>query len=187
KEGESIVHRVRLVSGARDALVDAGRTGALAARVDPAHRAPTMRHHTATHLLHAALRKELGSHVRQAGSLVAPDRLRFDYSHFEPPSREKLSAIEDLVNEWVLRNPEVKWEILPLQRAKEMGAMALFGEKYGAEVRMVTVPGVPEADIPVSRELCGGTHVARAGDIGAFVMVSESAMASGVGRHEALC
>ncbi|TMQ59498.1 MAG: alanine--tRNA ligase [Candidatus Eisenbacteria bacterium] len=187
KEGESIVHRARLVSGTCEALVEAGRTGVLAARVDPAHRAPTMRHHTATHLLHAALRKELGSHVRQAGSLVAPDRLRFDYTHFEAPSHEKLAAIEDLVNEWVLRNPEVKWEILPLQRAKEMGAMALFGEKYGAEVRMVTVPGVDEAGIPTSRELCGGTHVARTGDIGAFVLVADGAIASGVRRIEALC
>jgi len=187
KEGESIVHRVRLVSGTRDALLAAGRSGSLAARVDPAHRAPTMRHHTATHLLHAALRKELGAHVHQAGSLVAPDRLRFDYAHFEPPSREKLAAIEDLVNEWVLRNPEVTWEILPLQRAKELGAMALFGEKYGAEVRMVTVPGVEEAGIPMSRELCGGTHVARTGDIGAFVVVSDGAIASGVRRIEALC
>ena len=115
----------------------------------------------------SALRKELGTHVRQAGSLVAPDRLRFDYAHFEAPSRERLAVIEELVNEWVLRNPEVKWEILPLQRAKEMGAMALFGEKYGAEVRMVTVPGIEEAGIPASRELCGGTHVARTGDIGA--------------------
>jgi alanyl-tRNA synthetase len=187
KEGESIVHRVRLVAGTRDALIAAGRSGALAACVDPAHRAPTMRHHTATHLLHAALRKELGSHVHQAGSLVAPDRLRFDYAHFEPPSREKLAAIEDLVNEWVLRNPEVTWGILPIQRAKEMGAMALFGEKYGAEVRMVTVPGVEEAGIPTSRELCGGTHVSRTGEIGAFVITSEAAIASGVRRIEALC
>ena len=146
-----------------------------------------MRHHTATHLLHAALRHALGTHVRQAGSLVAPDRLRFDYAHFEAPSREQLAKIEEQVNEWVLRNPEVTWKILPLQQAKEMGAMALFGEKYGAEVRMVTVPGVPEAGIPASRELCGGTHVARTGDIGAFVVVSEGAIASGVRRIEALC
>ena len=187
KEGDSIVHRLRLASGKWTELFEAGRSGKLAARVDPAHRVPTMRHHTATHLLHAALRRELGSHVHQAGSLVAPDRLRFDYAHFEPPSREKLAAIEDLVNEWVLRNADVKWEILPLQRAKEMGAMALFGEKYGADVRMVTVPGVEEAGIPESRELCGGTHVARTGDIGAFVVVSDGAIASGVRRIEALC
>ena len=186
REGESIVHRVRVVSGTRDGLVAAGHA-AIAARVDPAHRAPTMRHHTATHLLHAALRHLLGTHVRQAGSLVAPDRLRFDYSHFEATPREKLVAIEDLVNEWVVRDAEVKWEILPLQRAKEMGAMALFGEKYGAEVRMVTVPGVEEAGIPASRELCGGTHVARTGEIGAFIVVSDGAIASGVRRIEALC
>ena len=168
-------------------MLAAGKAGKLIARVDPAHRTPTMRHHTATHLLHAALRQELGTHVRQAGSLVAPDRLRFDYAHFEAPPREKLAAIEELVNEWVLRNTEVTWEIMPIARAKEMGAMALFGEKYGAEVRMVTVPGVEEAGIPTSRELCGGTHVARTGDIGAFVVVSDGAIASGVRRIEALC
>ena len=186
REGESIVHRVRAGSG-RDALVAAGAAGALAAVVDPRHRQPTMRHHTATHLLHAALRGALGTHVRQAGSLVAPDRLRFDYTHFESPTREQLDAIEDLVGEWILRNTEVRWEVLPIDQAKAQGAMALFGEKYGAEVRMVTVEGVPEAGIPVSRELCGGTHVRRTGDIGTFVLVSDSTIASGVRRIEALC
>lgn len=168
-------------------MLEEGKAGRLAVYVDERSRKDTMRHHTATHLLHAALRHVLGTHVHQAGSLVAPDRLRFDYAHFEPPSREKLAAIEDLVNEWVLRNADVKWEVLPLQRAKEMGAMALFGEKYGAEVRMVSVLGVPEAGIPPSRELCGGTHVTRTGEIGAFVVVSEGAIASGVRRIEALC
>ncbi|HEY2954522.1 MAG TPA: alanine--tRNA ligase [Candidatus Eisenbacteria bacterium] len=187
KEGETIVHRARVVAGTADALIEAGRAGGLAASVDPAHRAPTMRHHTATHLLHAALRDTLGAHVRQAGSLVAPDRLRFDYTHFEAPTREQLDAIERMAAEWALRNVEVRWEVLPLARAKEMGAMALFGEKYGAEVRMVTVPGVPEVGIPPSRELCGGTHVSRTGDIGAFVIVSDAAIASGVRRIEALC
>jgi alanyl-tRNA synthetase len=187
RDGESIVHRVRLDGPARDALLAAGRAGRLAAAVDPAHRSPTMRHHTATHLLHAALRHTLGTHVRQAGSLVAPDRLRFDYTHPEQPARERLAEIERMVNEWVLRNTEVRWEIMPIGRAKQMGAMALFGEKYGAEVRMVTVPGIDEAGIPTSRELCGGTHVSRTGDIGAFVIVSDSAIASGVRRIEALC
>jgi len=186
RDGESIVHRGR-VSGERQALLDAGRAGALTATVDPAHRLPTMRHHTATHLLHAALRQTLGTHVRQAGSLVAPDRLRFDYSHFEAPKPDQLTAIEHLVADWVLWNTSVSWEVMPLEAAKQLGAMALFGEKYGAEVRVVTVPGVDEAGIPTSRELCGGTHVSRTGDIGAFVLVSDSAIASGVRRVEALC
>jgi len=146
-----------------------------------------MRHHTATHLLHAALRDTLGTHVRQAGSLVAPDRLRFDYTHFESPSREQLDAIERMVAEWILRNREVTWKVMPIDEAKALGAMALFGEKYGAEVRVVTVPGIEEAAIPTSRELCGGTHVARTGDIGAFTITAETAIASGVRRIEALC
>jgi alanyl-tRNA synthetase len=146
-----------------------------------------MRHHTATHLLHAALRQTLGTHVRQAGSLVAPDRLRFDYTHFEAPSSEQLATIERLVMEWVVRNREVTWDVMAIDRAKALGAMALFGEKYGAEVRMVTVAGVEEAGIPVSRELCGGTHVRRTGDIGAFTLVADTAIASGVRRIEALC
>ncbi|HEY3217186.1 MAG TPA: alanine--tRNA ligase [Candidatus Eisenbacteria bacterium] len=187
REGESIVHRVRMVNGDRAALLSAGARGGLKAVVDPHHRYPTMRHHTATHLLHAALRHLLGTHVRQAGSLVAPDRLRFDYTHFEATSAERLAAIERLVAEWVLRNREVSWQILPLEQAKALGAMALFGEKYGAEVRMVTVTGAEDADIPVSRELCGGTHVRRTGEIGAFVLVSDAGVASGVRRIEALC
>jgi alanyl-tRNA synthetase len=187
REGEQVVHRVRVPAGQRDALLEAGARGALEAWVSPGHRYPTMRHHTATHLLHAALRQVLGTHVRQAGSLVAPDRLRFDYTHFEAPSAAQLAEIERRVNEWVLRNREVSWEVLPLERARSLGAMALFGEKYGAEVRMVTVPGVEEMGIATSRELCGGTHVSRTGDIGAFVLVSDSAIAAGVRRIEALC
>jgi alanyl-tRNA synthetase len=187
REGESIVHRVRLMHGGREALLAAGARGGLTVSVDPARRAPTMRHHTATHLLHAALRQTLGTHVRQAGSLVAPDRLRFDYTHFEAPSDEQLRTIERLIVEWVLRNREVSWQVMPIAEAKQLGAMALFGEKYGAEVRVVTVLGAEEAEIPTSRELCGGTHVRRTGDIGAFVLVSDAAIASGVRRIEALC
>ena len=187
REGEAIVHRVRLVDGEREALLKSGAAGSLTAVVDPAHRAPVMRHHTATHLLHAALRAVLGTHVHQAGSLVAPDRLRFDYAHFAAPAPGELEAIERRVNAWVLANREVRWEEMPIDAAKAMGAMALFGEKYGARVRMVTVDGVPEAGIEPSRELCGGTHVTRTGDIGAFTLVSESAIASGVRRVEALC
>jgi alanyl-tRNA synthetase len=124
--------------------------------------------------------------VRQAGSLVAPDRLRFDYTHFEHPTRTQLDTIERLVNEWILRNPEVSWTVMPIDQARALGAMALFGEKYGSEVRVVTVAGAPEAEIPISRELCGGTHVTRAGDIGAFTIVGDAAIASGVRRIEAL-
>jgi alanyl-tRNA synthetase len=155
--------------------------------VDPHHRFPTMRHHTATHMLHAALRQALGAHVRQAGSLVAPDRLRFDYTHFESPAPEVLQRIEHQVMEWILRNREVSWEVMPIEQAKQTGAMALFGEKYGAQVRVVTVTGVEDAGIPTSRELCGGTHVRRTGDIGAFTLVADAAIASGVRRIEALC
>ena len=187
KEDDTIVHRVRLTNGDRDSFLSAGARGGLKAVVDPTRRFPTMRHHTATHLLHAALRHTLGTHVRQAGSLVAPDRLRFDYTHFEAPSREQLATIEHLVMEWIVRNREVSWEVMPIDRARSLGAMALFGEKYGAMVRVVTTLGADDAGIPTSRELCGGTHVRRTGDIGAFVVVSDAAIASGVRRIEALC
>ncbi len=187
KEGGSTVHRVRLTIGDAAALVAAGATGTLAAHVRPEHRLPVTRHHTATHLLHAALRATLGTHVHQAGSLVAPDRLRFDYTHFEAPSREQLDTIERMVSEWALRDREVSWRLMPIDDAKALGAMALFGEKYGAEVRMVSVAGVDDSRLAASRELCGGTHVSRTGEIGAFTIVSESAIASGVRRIEALC
>src|SRR4030095_14247039 len=117
---------------------------------------------------------------------LAPDRLRFDYTHFEGPAPEQLGAIERLVTEWILRNPEVTWRVMPIAEAKALGAMALFGEKYGAEVRVVAVPGGGEAGIAASLELCGGTHVSRTGDIGAFLIVSDAAIASGVRRIEAL-
>jgi len=187
KEDDAIVHRVRLVDGDRDALIKSGAAGTLRAVVDPAFRVPTERHHTATHLLHAALRTVLGTHVHQAGSMVSPERLRFDYSHFESPSPEQLTMVESRVNDWVLANREVSWRVMPIDEARQHGAMALFGEKYGAEVRMVTVAGVDAAGIEPSRELCGGTHVTRTGDIGAFTITGESAIASGVRRLEALC
>ena len=187
REGERIVHRVSMVAGSREDLLRFGAQGHCTARVDPVARASTQRHHTATHMLHAALRTVLGEHVHQAGSLVAPDRLRFDYSHFESPTPLQTALVEQRVNDWVLANVDVSWREMPLAEAKALGAMALFGEKYGERVRVVTVDGVPETDIEPSRELCGGTHVRRTGDVGLFVLTEETAVASGVRRVEALC
>ena len=150
----------------------------LEARVDAPSRAGTRRNHTGTHLLHAALRSVLGEHVTQKGSLVAPDRLRFDFSHHKPVTADELQAIEDMVNAEVLANKPLETTLDDLEAAIAKGAMALFGEKYDDEVRVVTVPGF-------SVELCGGTHVERTGDIGPFVIVSEAGIASGVRRIEA--
>ncbi|HEY6196681.1 MAG TPA: alanine--tRNA ligase [Candidatus Eisenbacteria bacterium] len=187
REGEAIVHRVNLAHGDRDTLLAHGAAGTCTVVVDAMARAATQRHHTATHMLHAALRTVLGEHVHQAGSLVAPDRLRFDYSHFEGPTPLQSALIEQRVNDWALANVDVGWREMPIAEARALGAMALFGEKYGERVRVVTVDGVPEHGIEPSRELCGGTHVRRTGDIGLFVVTQETAVASGVRRIEALC
>ena len=152
----------------------------VAAVVDAERRDAIRRNHTATHLLHAALRTTLGTHVKQAGSLVAPDRLRFDFTHFAPLGEQDVLDIEDLVNQHVLKNEEVVTVEMPREEALNSGAMALFGEKYGDKVRVVSV-----ADGSFSKELCGGTHVRRTGDIGLFKLVSESSVAAGTRRIEA--
>ena len=153
----------------------------VAARVDADRRRRITRHHTATHLLHAALREALGDHVQQKGSLVAPDRLRFDFSHFERLTDDERRRVTDRVNDLVLRNiPKGEERDVPIAEAKARGAMALFGEKYGEHVRVITF------DPDVSLELCGGTHAASTGEVGLFQIVSEGSVASGVRRVEAV-
>ncbi len=151
----------------------------LAAHVDVERRRSVARNHSATHLLHAALRKVLGDHVAQKGSLVAPDRLRFDFSHFEPVTPAELEAIESQVNRWILGNDEARTQVMPLEDARKSGAIALFGEKYDDPVRVLAIGDY-------STELCGGTHVRRAGDVGLFRIVSETGVAAGVRRVEAV-
>jgi len=156
------------------------RKGAVvAAQVDGARRQSIVLNHSATHLLHAALRSELGTHVQQKGSLVAPDRLRFDFAHFQPINADELRRIEDMVNAQIRRNDVAEVREMAYQAALDYGAMALFGEKYGDEVRVLKMG-------EFSTELCGGTHVGRTGDIGLFKIVSEGGVAAGVRRIEAV-
>lgn len=154
---------------------------AVAAEVDHAARFRTQANHTATHLLQSALREVVGDHVRQAGSYVGPDKLRFDFNHGQGLSADELRQVEDLVNGWIAADQPVRWQSLPIAEAKARGATALFGEKYGDVVRMVEI-----GDGDWSRELCGGTHVARTSEIGAFMIVSESSSSANVRRIEAL-
>ena len=170
---DQVIHRVKVLSG----TLREGQGVRL--RVDETSRRLTQGNHTATHLLQAALRNILGTHVKQAGSYVGPDKLRFDFSHFEALSSETLSAVEEEVNRVVFSPRPVTWESLPYEQAVAAGAMAFFGEKYADIVRMVTVP-------EVSRELCGGTHVRNTAEIGLFHILSEGAVAAGVRRIEAV-
>ncbi|EDN70735.1 alanyl-tRNA synthetase [Beggiatoa sp. PS] len=151
----------------------------LQAQIDAEARQATARHHSATHLLHAALRQILGEHVKQKGSLVEPERLRFDFSHFEPITSEQLANIERLVNEQILLNIPVQTRLMSLEEAMNSGAMALFGEKYDEQVRVLSMGDF-------STELCGGTHVRQVGDIGLFKIVAETGTAAGIRRIEAI-
>ncbi len=168
-----IVHYGRVVSG------EVGVGERVLATVDEEARRNTARNHTATHLLHQALHDLLGEHANQAGSLVAPDRLRFDFTHFQAVDARQLEEIEGLVNEKILANLPVEASVMDLDEARRLGARALFGEKYGQRVRVVSIDGY-------SRELCGGTHVRSTGELGLFKIVAEGGVAAGVRRVEAV-
>lgn len=168
-----IIHKGRVKKGGF-------RTGdTVLARVDEEARGETARHHTATHLLHATLRYVLGDHVKQAGSLVTPDRLRFDFTHYTSLSDQELARVEELINKYIIENHPVETNVMNVDEAVASGAMALFDERYGDKVRVVSVRDV-------SKELCGGTHTRASGDIGTFKILSEVGIAAGVRRIEAL-
>jgi len=171
--GDLIVSRVRVDEGHLSLNMSVRASVPVPARLD------TTANHTATHLLHKALKDVLGETVQQAGSLVAPDRLRFDYTHHTPPSEEQLRRVEEIVNDKIRENLEVTKTVMPIAEAKKTGAVAMFGEKYGENVRIVTAGDF-------SREFCGGCHVNRTGDIGLFKITSDRSLAAGVRRMEAL-
>ncbi len=170
-----IIHKVTVDKGS----IKVGDT--VTATVDAEKRDATRRNHTATHLVHAALREVLGTHVKQAGSVVAPNVLRFDFTHYQPLSDAEITEVEDLVNRHILENHPVNTNIMAIEEAMHGGAMALFGEKYGADVRVLSV-----GDGAFSKELCGGTHVRATGDIGSFKITADEAIASGVRRIRAI-
>ncbi len=172
KNGDAFVHQARVLEGS----LSSGDK--LKTRVDRQIREATKLNHSATHLMHAALRQILGEHVKQRGSLVNAERLRFDFSHFEPVTKEQIREIERVVNDQIMRNTDVQTEVMALEDARQKGAMALFGEKYSEDVRVLTMGD------GFSVELCGGTHASRTGDIGLFRITSEQGVAAGVRRIE---
>jgi len=186
-EGEGGRFQVEDTQRSDDLILHVGRVARgrirqgdlLTARPDVERRAAIRRNHTATHLLHFALREVLGPHAEQAGSLVAPDRLRFDFTHTEAMTDEELRLVEDRVNQLILQNSPVTWRILPLEQARAEGAVALFGEKYGEEVRLLDIGGY-------SKELCAGLHCSATGEIGLFKILGESSVAAGIRRIEAV-
>jgi alanyl-tRNA synthetase len=175
KEGDAIIHIGKVTKGKIEDVLNKK----VFAKVDIERRNSIKRNHTATHLLHKALRETLGEHVHQSGSLVAPDRLRFDFTHFKALDQAEVDRVEHLVNQRIWENRQVESLEMPFEEAKRKGAMALFGEKYGDVVRMIEVEGY-------SRELCGGTHVKATGEIGLFKIISETGIAAGMRRIEAV-
>lgn len=170
-----IIHKVKVDKGS----IKVGDS--VSAVVDVERRDATRRNHTATHLLHAALKEVLGTHVKQAGSVVAPNYLRFDFTHYQPMSEAEIKDVEDLVNRYILHNETVATNMMSIEDAMRSGAVAMFGEKYGSEVRVLSV-----GDGKFSMELCGGTHVRATGDIGSFKITADEAIASGVRRIRAI-
>ena len=173
--GGKFAHKVKVIEGG----ISVGQTAVF--EVDKKNRFAIMRNHSCAHLLQAALRKVLGDHVHQAGQLVDAERVRFDFSHFSAMTEEEKIKVEALVNTYILMALDVETKVMPIKEAQELGAMALFGEKYGEFVRVVTMG---DGDEIVSREFCGGTHVDNTSRIGLFKIVSESSVASGVRRIE---
>ena len=170
-----IIHKVKVEKGTITVGSDT------VAVVDAEKRDATRRNHTATHLVHAALKEVLGSHVKQAGSVVAPNYLRFDFTHYQPMNEAEVQEVEDLVNRYILENQPVNTSLMAIEEAMQSGAVALFGEKYGSAVRVLSV-----GEGTFSKELCGGTHVKATGDIGSFKITADEAIASGVRRIRAI-